>query len=846
MLMGLGSNSIFGQNPIIQTIFTADPAPMVHNDTVYLYTTHDEDVTVNNFFTMNDWRCFSSTDMVNWTDHGKVLSYKDFSWSGGDAWAGQCIYRNGKYYFYVPVTQKTGGNAIGVAVSDSPTGPFKDALGKPLLIGNGYIDPTVFIDDDGQAYLYWGNPELCYVKLNGDMISYNQQPGVVKVPLTVEGFGPRDNTDRATSYEEGPWLYKRSNLYYLIYPGGPVPEHLAYSTSASPTGPWKYGGKIMNTIANKGAFTNHPGLIDFKGKSYLFYHNAALPGGGGYNRSVCIEEFKFNNDGSIPLIAPTSGVKTAVANLNPYQLNQAETIAWEAGIETGSQQGVGVYVTNIDNNDYIKVRSVDFGTIGAASFTASVACDTKPGIAKAGSIEIHSDSANGLLIGLLPVSYTGGWANWMTETTNVSGVTGVHDVYFVFKSATDKVFNFDNWSFTEKTSSHELVAINATTEKYKIDTISGNKTTNIKVIAIYSDGSVEDVTSNAVFSPQQAGLVSIGDGLVTGTGYGTATVKVEYSGFRDEIKFIVKSQYNELAVDKLIANPENVELLSGSTKSLVVNAIFPDGHQEDVTNLTTISNPNSNIATISNGIITAKNKGEVSISVTYKGKMGESKSTSIVVKVVNRNPYIRNEAENFSQQSGIQTEACTDTNGGNDIGFIENGDWIKINALDFDNGVSSFDVRTASAGSGGKVEIHLDSQNGILAGTCNVAVTGGWQSWKTQSGKIESFNGIHDVFLVFKGVGGYLFNMNWWQFHPVVSSVSRLGNNLSLTVISKNNKKYLRGILPDDVITVFNGLGQKINTFKATSTEALLTGSSGFVIIQVNRGANTSVIKTIL
>jgi len=150
----------YSQNPIIQTIYTADQAPMVYNDTVYLYTTHDEDVTVNNFFIMNDWRCYSSTDMVNWTSHGMVLSYTDFSWASGDAWADQCIHRNGKFYFYVPVNQKNGGNAIGVAVSDSPTGPFSDPLGIPLTSGYGYIDPTVFIDDDGQAYLYWGNPNL--------------------------------------------------------------------------------------------------------------------------------------------------------------------------------------------------------------------------------------------------------------------------------------------------------------------------------------------------------------------------------------------------------------------------------------------------------------------------------------------------------------------------------------------------------------------------------------------------------------------------------------------------------------------------------------------------------------
>ena len=363
------------QNPIIQTNYTADPAPMIHNGTVYLYTSHDEDNTVKNFFTMNDWKCYSTTDMVNWTDHGSILSYKTFEWSRGDAWAGQCIYRNGKFYYYLPVNQKNGGNAIGVAVSDSPTGPFKDAIGKPLLTGYGYIDPTVYIDGDGQAYLYWGNPNLWHVKLNGDMISYNLELGIVKEDLKDENFGYRAKKidNRTASYEEGPWLFKRNSLYYLLYPAGGVPEHLAYSTAKSITGPWTYGDTIMHVIKDGGAFTNHPGYIEFKGKSYLFYHNAALSGGGGFKRSVCIEPFTFNADGSIPLIAPTKdGVKESATNLNPFVRVEAETIGWEEGIETAKDEKVGVYVTDISNGDYIKVRSVDFGK-GAKSFEANVA-----------------------------------------------------------------------------------------------------------------------------------------------------------------------------------------------------------------------------------------------------------------------------------------------------------------------------------------------------------------------------------------------------------------------------------------------------------------------------------------
>jgi arabinoxylan arabinofuranohydrolase len=427
------------QNPIVQTIYTADPAPMVYHDTVWLYTGHDEDKST--WFTMKDWQLFSSTDMVNWTHHGSPSSLKTFSWATKDAWAGQCIYRNGKFYWYVPMNAKGLGMSIGVAVSDRPDGPFIDALGKPFVhSGNGDIDPTVFIDNDGQAYLYWGNPYLKYVKLNEDMISYSGD--VVTVPLTKEGFNVRykDADKRPSSYEEGPWLYKRKSLYYLLYPAGGVPEHLAYSTSPTATGPWKYGDTIMSVIKKGGAFTNHPGLIDYKGKSYLFYHNGALPGGGGFTRSVCVDEFQYNKDGTIPRVEPTvAGVK-AVSNLNPYKWTEAETIAWEEGVETISDNAMGMYVTDIDNDDYIKVRSVDFKK-GAKFFEADVAS------ASGGTIEIHLDSRDGDLIGTCNLKNTGNLQTWATQSFEVKKVKGVHNVYFVFKGGEGDLFNFNRWKF---------------------------------------------------------------------------------------------------------------------------------------------------------------------------------------------------------------------------------------------------------------------------------------------------------------------------------------------------------------------------------------------------------------
>ena len=302
----------YGTNPIIRNIYTADPAPMVCGDTLYLYTTHDEDVLVNDFYTMRDWRCFSTRDMVHWTDHGAVFSLEDIAWADDRAWAPQAAERNGKFYLYCPVHKTGGGMAIAVGVSDSPTGPFTD-LGKPLVDEGDWndIDPTVFIDDDGQAYLYFGNPELRYVLLNEDMVSYNKETGVVKVPMTVESFGPGSH-DTGTSYGEGPWFYKRSGLYYMVYaafaPGKHI-EHLAYATSASPVGPWAYGGVLMTEEG--GVFTNHPGIADFRGRSYLFYHTGELPGGSLFHRSVCVTEFTYNKDGSISTVPKSATVRGA-------------------------------------------------------------------------------------------------------------------------------------------------------------------------------------------------------------------------------------------------------------------------------------------------------------------------------------------------------------------------------------------------------------------------------------------------------------------------------------------------------------------------------------------------------
>jgi len=410
-------------NPIVQTNYTADPAPVVYGDRLYLYTSHDEDATVDNFYTMNDWRVYSTVDMVNWTDHGSPGGYKTFSWGTDNAWAPQGISRNGKYYLFVPINNNTGAK-IGVGVADSPAGPIKDPLGKALAaMDSGNIDPTVFIDDDDQAYMYWGNGTLRYVKLNSDMISYSG--GITNVSLS--------------GFVEGPWFYKRQSLYYMVYAAsGTGTEKLSYATSNGPTGPWTTRGDIMPSGTT---YTNHPGVIDYKGHSYFFYHNSTLPGGSDFKRSVCVEEFMYGSDGSIPKLTMSKDGPAGVATLNPFQQVEAETIAFSSGLKTEvcSDTGAGMNVRSISNGDYIKVKDVDF-LDGVTSFDARVSSST--GDAK---IELHLDSQSGTLLGTCDVS---GASAWTTKTCAVSGGSGKHDLFLKFTGGSGDLFKFNWWKFS--------------------------------------------------------------------------------------------------------------------------------------------------------------------------------------------------------------------------------------------------------------------------------------------------------------------------------------------------------------------------------------------------------------
>jgi beta-xylosidase len=288
-------------NPVIKDKYSGDPAALVYKDKVYLYAGHDEAPNDFNFYKMNEWLVYSSSDMVHWQEHPVPLKVTDFAWATSDAWAAQVIERNGKFYWYVTVSHGTiNGKAIGVAVSDSPTGPFKDALGKALITNDmtiqtkidwDDIDPTVIIDDDGQAYLFWGNSVCHYAKLKPNMIELDGTIQTIDLP----------------NYTEAPWIHKKKDWYYLSY-AYQFPEKIAYAMSKSINGPWEFKG-ILNELAGN-SNTNHQAIIEFKGKDYFIYHNGATqPNGGSFRRSVCIDHLFYNEDGTMKrIIMTTEGI----------------------------------------------------------------------------------------------------------------------------------------------------------------------------------------------------------------------------------------------------------------------------------------------------------------------------------------------------------------------------------------------------------------------------------------------------------------------------------------------------------------------------------------------------------
>lgn len=294
----------WAKNPLFEHVFTADAAALVQADTVYLYTGHDEAPNNDVFFQMHDWLVFSSQDMKNWTEHGPIMRATDFKWARGDAWASHMVEKDGTYYFYTTVRhdESKPGFAVGVATSSSPTGPFTDARGSALISNDmttqtsidwDDIDPAVFIEENGSAYLFWGNSVPKYAKLAENMIDLDGEIQVIDIP----------------NFTEALWVHKKGAHYYLSY-ACYFPEKICYAMSDNIHGPWQPMG-ILNEVAGN-TETNHQSIIEFRGKDYFIYHTGAVPprngqpSGGRFRRSVAVDPLYYNDDGSLQRVIMTS------------------------------------------------------------------------------------------------------------------------------------------------------------------------------------------------------------------------------------------------------------------------------------------------------------------------------------------------------------------------------------------------------------------------------------------------------------------------------------------------------------------------------------------------------------
>ncbi|HEY6726396.1 MAG TPA: family 43 glycosylhydrolase [Polyangiaceae bacterium] len=427
-------------NPLVTQIFTADPNAIVYGDKVYVYTSHDEDGQEG--FDMIDYHVYSSDDMVNWQDHGVIIHANSLPWANNLYAPGACS-KNGKYYLYIP----NSGSAIGVAVADDPGGPFVDPLGEPLITPSfpnanvpWLFDPACFIDDDGQAYLYFGGgsdggQNARVVRLKEDMVSL-QDSMATTIPTTA--------------FFEASFMHKHEGKYYFSYSSDFSTDHgaaLEYLMSDSPMSGFQYVGKLLdNANVNRGN-NNHGSIIEFGGKHYLFYHNRKLETELGVdkinNRSIAVQELSYAADGKIPTLTMSAEDYTIsqLKCLDGFAEVEAERLAQEHGIEVEGLAGETVRVASIQNGDWVAYSQVDFRD-GATSLVAQVAS-----AGGGGTIDILIDGciggAQGTSIGSCEVVSTGGADTFAPLTCTLTETSGAHDLCLAFSG--NPAFELDSF-----------------------------------------------------------------------------------------------------------------------------------------------------------------------------------------------------------------------------------------------------------------------------------------------------------------------------------------------------------------------------------------------------------------
>ncbi|MBN2513205.1 MAG: family 43 glycosylhydrolase [Sedimentisphaerales bacterium] len=391
---GIGMNDGFADNPLILDQFSADPTARVFEGKIYVYPSHDIPAAPGRgragWFVMEDYHVFSSGNLMDWTDHGVILNQTDVPWlerKSFDMWAPDCVFKDGKYYFYFPASGR-----IGVAVADKPEGPYKPA-DKPINGVRG-IDPCVFIDNDGKAYLYYSMNRIFAARLKDNMLELDSEPLVIG-NLPQKGL------------IEGPFVFERNGIYYLTYPHVQnKTERLEYAISTSPMGPFEHKGVIMDESPS-GCWTNHHSIVEYKGQWYLFYHDKDLSPDFDKNRAIRADYLSFNEDGTIRKVTPTlRGVGIADA-LKEIQIDRYSAVSPDGvtvDFVDSNQKQKGWKAVLAAQNAWVQYNNVDFGEHKWISVRIKAASQI------GGVIEIRMDNVDGPLTAKVEIPENRDWS----------------------------------------------------------------------------------------------------------------------------------------------------------------------------------------------------------------------------------------------------------------------------------------------------------------------------------------------------------------------------------------------------------------------------------------------------
>jgi hypothetical protein len=421
----LAINNVAAQNPFIQNQFTADPTARVFGDRVYVYPSHDIPAAPGrgraNWFVMEDYHVFSSSNLTDWTDHGVIISQNKVNWVDSTSfsmWAPDCIGRNGKYYFYFPSNQKPvygKGFTVGVAISDNPSGPFVPQP-EPIKNVRG-IDPNVLIDKDGQAYLYWSQGNIFVAKLKENMLELASEVAII-TELPQKGL------------KEGPFVFERNGIYYMTYPHVQNKiERLEYAIGNNPMGPFKFAGVIMDETP-MGTWTNHHSIIPFREQWYLFYHQSELSPKFDKNRSVRIDSLFFNNDGTIRTVKPTNrgvGLSDALKNIQIDRYSSKSDIGASIAFLDSLNVFSGWKTILNKQNAFVQYNAVDFGNKKLSSVSVKATSQT------GGTLQIRMDRKDGPLLAEVKIPKGAGWNN--IDTRLIKYQKGVHAIFVSLKDS---------------------------------------------------------------------------------------------------------------------------------------------------------------------------------------------------------------------------------------------------------------------------------------------------------------------------------------------------------------------------------------------------------------------------